>query len=366
MTLTDKTLFKLLALGLGQDIDFDIPLETIDWPKVIRRAMTEGLDALAFDGVKALYERRPDLTEELDRSLGEDKIQWFSFSMQVEQDSQEYSDKLQKLASFYHREGFKMLVLKGYGLSLDYPTPSHRPTGDIDVYLFGRGMEADARIKETFDIDVSPEGTKHSRFVFHDLPVENHSSFLDVKGHRSQRPVEQYLEREALKSCEFMMGDAKIYVPTAMMNAVFLPCHTAAHFFYEGIPMKQLVDWAVFLDRHSSEVDWAVVRLLLEKAGCFELVRTLNGIVVSRLGVSESIVPDWGRDTALEEKVWQDILLPRRELVGRNVWKKAKDLLASRWRYRLTYRESFGLYFLKRAWVNIRRGIPGSSNSLRG
>lgn len=36
-----------------------------------------------------------------------------------------------------------MMVLKGYGLSLNYLKPSHRPCGDIDIWLFGKQKEAD-------------------------------------------------------------------------------------------------------------------------------------------------------------------------------------------------------------------------------
>ena len=148
MSLTNTVFVRLLALGLGHEVEFEIPPEEVDWPALIQHAMGQGLDAVAFDGVQALYERQPELTGALDASLGESKFEWLGLTMQAEQDYDSYRRKLSALAKFYCQEGFRLLVLKGYGLSLDYPVPAHRPTGDIDVYLFGRGEEADERVKE--------------------------------------------------------------------------------------------------------------------------------------------------------------------------------------------------------------------------
>ncbi len=359
MDRTTAILLRLLALGLGNDVAFDLPLEGVDWQEVIRRAMTDGLDAVAFDGVQALYKRRPDLADMLDGTLGGTKFKWMSFTLQAELDYEEYRHKLQDLAAFYNEEGLPVMVIKGYGLSLDYPTPAHRPTGDIDLYLFGRGAEADKRVKDKLGITVNQEGDKHSRFMFQGLTVENHRSLLSVAEHRSLLPIERFLEREALNAGEVAVGDAKICVATATMNAVFLPCHMAAHFLYEGIPMKQLVDWAVFLKRRSKEVDWDTVRALSEDAGRFELFRAFNWIAVSHFGVPSDRLPDWGRNQALEERVWQDILLPQKDLAARSTIERFLDYFRTLWKFRLVYKESFILHFARRLRAFLRGKMQG-------
>ena len=354
MTLTDRTLFKLLALGLGHDVKFDIPLEDVDWPAVVRLAMTNGLDAIAFDGLSALYQKRPDLTNVLDATLGNLKFDWLGYAMQAEQDYEAYRGKLEGLAAFFGTEGFRMLVMKGYGLSLDYPVPSHRPTGDIDLYLYGRGAQADERLKEKLRITVNQEGDKHSRFSIRGLSVENHASFLNVRGYPSLRALERFLEQEALNADEVRVGKATICVPTVTMNAMFLPCHMAAHFVFEGMPLKQLVDWAVFLDRHGAEVDWALLRSRMEEVGRFEFLRALNGIMVSHLGVPADCLPDWGRDPALEERIWQDTLQPRKDLAARSLVERFLDYFRIRWKFRLVHKESFVLYFGRHCWEFVR------------
>ena len=361
MSTVDSVLFKLLAIGLGQDVSFDLPLGEIDWPALIQRAMAQGLDAVAFDGVQALYERRPELAEALDASLGEAKFEWLGLTLQAEQDYAAYRGKLRDLAAFYQAAGMRMLVLKGYGLSLDYPVPSHRPTGDIDIYLFGRGKEADDLVKAELGLDIQQNNDRHSVFSFKGLSIENHAHFLDEVGHPSLKGIESFLEQEVLKAEAVSMEGVSVFVPTVMMNAVFLPCHMATHFVFGGMMLKQLVDWAVFLGRHGTSVDWSVVKTFAEEAGRFELFRAFNGIVAEHFGVPEACLPDWGRDRALEERIWQDTLRPRKDKSSRNLWDKFTDYLAARWKYRLAYRESFFLNFFRRGWASFRgRHLPHS------
>ena len=59
---------------------------------------------------------------------------------------------ISSLASVYAKDGIRMLLLKGYGCSLCYKKPEHRPTGDIDVYLFGKQNEADDLIEKKLGI----------------------------------------------------------------------------------------------------------------------------------------------------------------------------------------------------------------------
>ena len=366
MNLTSTVFTKLLSLSLGHETKFDISLEEVDWPAVVQHAMSQGLDAVAFDGLQVLYERRPELTEVLDASLGETKFDWLGLTLQAEQDYEAYRGKLRELASFYGQEGFKMLVLKGYGLSLDYPVPAHRPTGDIDVYLYGWGEEADERVKEKLGVAVKQNEDKHSTFQFQGLSVENHATFLKVVEHRSLRPIETALEVEAENALVVSVEGVDIFVPTPMMNALFLPCHMASHFVFGGIPLKQLVDWAVFLEQHGKDVNWTRVRLLAEGAGYYKLVRALNGIVMDHFGVPSECTPDWGRDLPLEERIWQDCLKPRKDLAARSVWEKLKDYFAARWKFRLAYRESMFLNFFRHGWASIRIKYLPKSRSVWG
>jgi len=83
------------------------------------------------------------------------------------------------------------------------------------------------------------------------------------------------------------------------------------------------------------------------------------------LGVPESCLPDWGRDVALEERVWEDTLRPRKDLAGRSMWEKLTDYFAARWKFRLAYPESLFVNF-RHGWASIRvKYLPGSRSVWR-
>lgn len=61
-----------------------------------------------------------------------------------------YRRAIAELAGFYGEYGLKMMILKGYTCSLDWPKPEHRPCGDIDIWQFGKQNEADAFIRKEY------------------------------------------------------------------------------------------------------------------------------------------------------------------------------------------------------------------------
>jgi len=55
----------------------------------------------------------------------------------------QYVGAIVSLAKEYSSAGIDTMLLKGYGLSLNWPVPEHRPVGDIDTYHFGKWRKAD-------------------------------------------------------------------------------------------------------------------------------------------------------------------------------------------------------------------------------
>lgn len=83
------------------------------------------------------------------------RLQWKGEVMQnYEVRYQEYEKAISSLAGFYNQHGFKMMVLKGYACSLDWPNPKHRPCGDIDIWQFGKQAEADRLITRELGVKI--------------------------------------------------------------------------------------------------------------------------------------------------------------------------------------------------------------------
>lgn len=56
------------------------------------------------------------------------------------------------------------------------------------------------------------------------------------------------------------MNGEHVYLPSPILHALFLMRHAATHFASEGINLRQVLDWAFFVEKHTKEIDlpWLV------------------------------------------------------------------------------------------------------------
>lgn len=106
-----------------------------EWDDIFRMAADQGVCAVIGDGM----ERLP---EEL-RPPRELRLRWALTAERQEKRYRHQQEKAAKMAAAFAENGIRLLLLKGLGLSRDYPVPAHRECGDIDIYLFGASDEGD-------------------------------------------------------------------------------------------------------------------------------------------------------------------------------------------------------------------------------
>lgn len=333
-----EVLFMLVRIALGKEVDFFLPWD-IDWRQVVVLSYEQGVAAIAVDGLEKLYESCPDLEVQLDKPEWDGlKYEWFSSCLDSELNYAKHLGVIEKLASLYNGWSIPMLLMKGYGLSLNYPVPSHRPSGDIDVSLFGYGQLGDQMVRNYFKCGVKQNEDKHSVFSIDGISVENHACFVNDTIHPSLKGLNGFFVVEAEKSVAHQIGKLGILLPSVMFNALFLPFHCADHFVHGEASIRQLCDWACFVQRHGPEVDWDVVRELAEIYGFLKFYRCLNGIVEDCLGVPVECLPDWPRNKKLEQKVMDEILTHPKSCT--TLASKVLRFFTSRWKYRMVYNDS--------------------------
>lgn len=350
------TLFPLLRLALcTSSEDGGLPSFTkAEWEALVNLSFKHGMAALVVDGLEKLEAQNAGLgildTPELEVL----RYELFGGEMTVEADYSRHREVIAELMAFYRDMDVKPMLVKGYGLSLDYPKPEHRASGDIDVYLYHIGEYADQMVKRKLGIEVKQNEDKHSVFEFEGITVENHATFTNVVEYPSHRQMEEFLQAEAQKAYPVEMGGAVMYLPTAMFNAVFLPCHIAGHFVYGGMSLKQIVDWAVFVSKHHSEIDWMQVFELASGAGFLPLLKALNGIVVRHLGVGKECVPDDFGPTRVMDRVLEELLAPVAVRHSESYLAKVCRFFGVKWKYDLVFRENYFLTFFRRGWASFR------------
>ena len=95
------------------------------------------------------------------------------------------------MAALYNAHGLKMMVLKGFACSLDWPRPEHRPCGDIDIWQFGHYREGDKLVAAEKGIEIDSSHHHHTVFYWGEFMVENHYDFINVHARKANSRIEK-------------------------------------------------------------------------------------------------------------------------------------------------------------------------------
>lgn len=329
-------------------------LQNYNWPVIQTLAYEQGLSAVVLDGVENLpADKRPPKDFAL-KWIGE-VLQSYEYRYEL------YRHTIADLAAFYNGHGFRMMVVKGYVCSLDWPKPEHRPCGDIDIWLFGDYKDADSILKKEKGIVVDNSRQHHTVFVWQGFTVENHFDFTDLHHHKTNADIETILKDLGYKSTNTIdLYGEKVYVPSPNMHALFLLKHTMSHFAAEGMTIRQLLDWGFYVKAHKDEIDWPWLEGVLDKYGMTPAYNIFNAICVDDLGFDASIFPKIQFSPFLKEKVINEILdpeftgkLPNR-LLPRVIY-KIRRWKGNIWKHELCYNDSLWSAFWSGVWNHLRK-----------
>ena len=337
-----------------------------DWEAIYAQALKHALPAVLVDGVNEVRGKMEEgrcVEKEL-------MLQWIGEVLQgFEMPRKVYLQAVASLARFYNAHGYRMMVLKGYACSLNWPRPEHRPCGDIDIWLFGQQEEADLALEKETGIKVDTSHHHHTVFDWGGFMVENHYDFVNVHSYRSSRRMESLFKelgafeqknenenqneklsqkaQKTLKGYGFahqpveLQGE-RLWLPSPNLHALFLLRHLGAHFAAIDISLRQLLDWAFFAEKHSGEVDWEWLQGVLEEYGMSQFFHCVNAICVEDLGFAEEVFPKGDFDPLLKQRILMDILAPeypREEPAGfiPKMAYKYRRWQGNAWKQRLVY-----------------------------
>lgn len=354
-TATDG-LFALLRAALHgktEDTEFFTHCDEACWRGIYRRSSVQGVLAVAWDGLQMLPgELRPP------HSL---LLEWAFNVERIEKRYRRHEAAVTRLAAFYHEHGFPMMLLKGYGLSLSYPVPAHRPFGDIDIWLYGRQPEADRVVARELGLPIDEGKEHHTTFLFDGITVENHYDLVNNETHRSNRRIEQPLKRFAAQPGEFVeLGGVPVGLPSVSFNALFLLRHAAMHFAAVNIGLRHVLDWYVFVERNAGRIDWEELCALAREANMDRFLGCLNAICAEELGLDASLLPPPACDPKLKERVLNEILSPEFSApkptgLLPNMWFKTRRWWANRWKHRIVYDEGLAGAFVNSVRAHLKR-----------
>ena len=349
------TFLQLVRSGIGTLKNVKISND-IDWAAVKVLADTQGLTAIVLDGLNEVLKAKSPISN-LNPQI---KLSWIGEVMQnYEVRYQEYEKAISSLAGFYNQYGFKMMVLKGYACSLDWPNPKHRPCGDIDIWQFGKQKEADRLITRELVIKIDTSEQHHTVFNWKGFMIENHYDVIDVHHRRSSAKLERLFKKLAEDDTNMVkILEEDVYIPSVNLHALFLVYHTMLHFTSTEMSIRQILDWAFFVKKHGREVDWAWLLGILKEYHLVEFFNILNAICINDLGFDSDIFPETHFNPLLKERILNDTIcaeFTESEPTGiiRRFFFRYRRWKSHEWKHRLCYDESMLSIFLSAMWSHL-------------
>lgn len=342
MTLLQEQLLALLRYSIHGTEESVLEGKPVDWEELLTTVMRQMVIGLTMDGVVRLKmdERNSQRVSPISGTM---MGKWYGEAEKNRLAREKNTKVIAELAAFYNRHGINMMLLKGYGISLYWPRPEARVSGDVDIFLFDEQgaawQRADALVSEKLGIKIKADSEHHTKFTWNGISVENHYDFINTKLRKSSAQLEKIFKTLAQDDSKtVLVNGEKVYLPCDKLNALFLLRHLSGHFASEGLNFRQILDWAFFASK--TEIDWNWLYRVATEFNMHRFLSCLNGICVENLGFCAEKLPVENLENALKERVLQEILGSCDIVHQASVMNKVTRWWKHRWKHRICYSDS--------------------------
>ena len=271
----EQILLDLLADSLfnaGREITCD----AVKWPLVWHEAYVQAVTLLAFSGSapqncneQFLYKMRSKLQSDVRSVIHVNKEHI----------------RLHKIMT---EAGIPYVILKGAASAAYYPDPLMRVMGDVDFLVNECDVEKTCVALEKNGFTRNPkEHEKHIVYFDDAGNFELHTTPAGVPKGAEGDNVRKLLKDIIRDSRPRETAFGTIVVPSDFHHGLVILLHTCCHFTSEGIGLRQLCDWAVFVSRFSDDEFCRLFKDKLESVGLWRFAQVLTQVCTETVGLPE-------------------------------------------------------------------------------
>lgn len=176
------------------------------------------------------------------------------------------------------------VVLKGQGIAYEYgELASFRQSGDIDIWVLGgyqKVCDYVQKIAPTTDL-------AYHRFhfnVFQDTEVELHHRPTLMRNIMDDRRLARWYNSFGADSSVFIV-EKGFAIPSPAFNRIFILTHIYRHFLFEGIGLRQVMDYYFVLKGHGNNT--VTTGKILKELGLTRFAKAMMWILHTQFGLEE-------------------------------------------------------------------------------
>lgn len=201
-----------------------------------------------------------------------------------------------RLVPFLKESGIDSVLLKGQGVAANYPEPMLRECGDIDLYVGEQQYEKACELMKSLatedDIANGAEKDKHYHICLDNVHIEIHRFCDTISDKREDRYLQSFATQWLSQDLVPMtINEVSVQTPSDNFNAFFLFFHSWRHFLLEGVGLRQLCDWTLFMHSRAGKLDTTLLGEILKKLNLVIPWQIFATIAVNYLGLPKEEMP---------------------------------------------------------------------------
>ncbi|MBQ7459543.1 MAG: nucleotidyltransferase family protein [Bacteroidales bacterium] len=203
---------------------------------------------------------------------------------------------ISRLVALMHEAGIDPVLLKGQGVALNYPEPMLRECGDIDLYVgqerYGKACDLLKSLAAESEIANGAEMEKHYHICINGVHIELHRFCDTIENKRENRILQSIADKGLTKDLvPVRINDVPVNTPSDNFNTFFLFFHAWRHFLLEGVGLRQICDWTLFLHSRAGKLDNAFLAEALKNLNLDIPWQIFAVISVKYLGLPQDEMP---------------------------------------------------------------------------
>lgn len=237
--------FELIQVAIGRKNSLSYTPTAKEWEKLYRVAESQAILGICFAGVKRLQETGYSVPAPL-------FMQWLAMAAKIQQRNGDMDQKTAEVWGLLNKAGLKCAVLKGQGVADIYGIRNEelgirnnslgmlRQSGDIDVWVKGGFYVVNDFVQKTRPTD----DIAYHRFhydMYADTEVELHHRPTLMRNLFDDKRLQRWCD--SFGADTFVMTEKGFAVPSLEFNRIFILTHIYRHFLFEGIGLRQLMDY---------------------------------------------------------------------------------------------------------------------------
>ena len=287
-----EILLKLLSRSL---FDQKIELQSENWEDVLQEAKLQTVVQLAFAGINKSMLSADDLQK------------WEAASASVIANNIRIIHNHELLHKWMSESEIPYVVLKGCASASYYPIPVYRNMGDVDFLVPSDKLKQAGKALESNGL--KPWNEEHIAHIVYrkdGMHLEMHFNVAGLPEGKAGETVREYLADIFQQSALHKTENGEMVFPSPFHHGLVLLLHTCHHMTGEGIGLRHLCDWAVFVNSFSDKEFCDLFEEKLKAVGLWKFAKVLTAISIKYLGVNQK---QWAQsDESLVDKLMEDIL----------------------------------------------------------